>query len=509
MSYTPSLTLDTDPHPTLSLYSAGNFAEVAPERLSPVAWSLLGPPVERANRELVDRLWPGATWHGGSHFTFVGYFACRPYHNLSAYCRIARDVPLIEGRDVAASYFEDAPLPVQWRRGRGRGRLRVTAIARMIREYVGLEQRATLLEGRVSELEHATRAALRSGSPLRLGEVVARARDELTAIWDVHYATTITLVPLRVLQREVGERLVDCWDEVEPWLNRPPELVWETLQEAAALGGELGPGEFLERAFYEVADDHEPWRTLSTRHAVDPSGGGGRRRADDLSDVVWDVHGRARLGLLPQITNVVVEVFALRETTKSLAMRALHIFRRLLPEVARVHGVTEEDWPYLTVEELAAGQGGPRTAELARLRRRECELAFESDPGDLLDFSAPPAGNGSRSLEPAVPAQAPRRGRGVSGGVVTGVVVTPATAQEESARPKVLVCESADADIQRALRSVAAVVTARGSVLSHISILAREYGIPAVVGFGDAAALQPGALIQVDGTAGTVDVVGT
>ena len=87
------LAIDTDAHPLFPVYSAGNFGEVAPERLSIAAWSLIGDPVERGCRELAATLWPRATWHTGSHYVFVGYFRCRPYHNLSAFCHMGCEVP--------------------------------------------------------------------------------------------------------------------------------------------------------------------------------------------------------------------------------------------------------------------------------------------------------------------------------------------------------------------------------------------------------------------------------
>jgi pyruvate,water dikinase len=52
----------------------------------------------------------------------------------------------------------------------------------------------------------------------------------------------------------------------------------------------------------------------------------------------------------------------------------------------------------------------------------------------------------------------------------------------------------------------AAVVTDVGSALAHASIIAREYGIPAVVGCGDATArLVDGQVITVDGSTGNVE----
>jgi pyruvate,water dikinase len=56
----------------------------------------------------------------------------------------------------------------------------------------------------------------------------------------------------------------------------------------------------------------------------------------------------------------------------------------------------------------------------------------------------------------------------------------------------------------------AAVVTDVGAPLSHAAIVARELGIPAVVGCGDATMrLKTGDRVRVDGTAGTVELLST
>jgi len=56
--------------------------------------------------------------------------------------------------------------------------------------------------------------------------------------------------------------------------------------------------------------------------------------------------------------------------------------------------------------------------------------------------------------------------------------------------------------------TTAAVVSDTGGILSHCAVVAREYGIPAVVGAGNATTrIYDGQLIEVDGDAGTVRVV--
>jgi pyruvate,water dikinase len=56
---------------------------------------------------------------------------------------------------------------------------------------------------------------------------------------------------------------------------------------------------------------------------------------------------------------------------------------------------------------------------------------------------------------------------------------------------------------------LAAVVTDVGAPLSHAAIVARELGIPAVVGCGDATArLKTGDRVRVDGSRGVVELLG-
>jgi pyruvate,water dikinase len=72
-------------------------------------------------------------------------------------------------------------------------------------------------------------------------------------------------------------------------------------------------------------------------------------------------------------------------------------------------------------------------------------------------------------------------------------------------RGDVLVCRSTDPAWTPLFRVAAAVVTETGGVLSHAAIVAREFGIPAVVGAGGAmTTLADGTAVIVDGIAGTV-----
>jgi pyruvate,water dikinase len=70
----------------------------------------------------------------------------------------------------------------------------------------------------------------------------------------------------------------------------------------------------------------------------------------------------------------------------------------------------------------------------------------------------------------------------------------------------VLVCPSTDPGWTPLFLTAGALAMEMGGANSHGAVVAREYGLPAVVGVRDAVArLQGSATARVDGTAGTVE----
>jgi phosphohistidine swiveling domain-containing protein len=501
------LRIDSDPHPAFTRYSAGNFAEVAPERLSIVSWSAVGPPQERAMRALAKRLWPGSTWHTGSAFVFVGFFGARPYHNLSGLCHMAEQVPKLDSAHFVESYFEDAEPPPRLR-GLDESRARrVAALPRLAKEVATLRPRLVELQGRVVRLEALARDALDGDAPVAAGEAFAAARGLLDGVWGLHMSATASLPALTSIHRAAGERATRFWHELEPWMNRPSEVVWTWLHEATALEGELGPAEFLSEPFYEIASGQPPWDRYA-RQVAAPRGaeGGaaatpGRGPVLDPVSAFWDMRGARGTRPLQALARTVSDTMSCREQSKSLAMRVQHVLRRLLPQVAAAQGLAPGDWAYLTLEEIARAHREPGLAGTAAARREDCERALETEVPDSLDFAQEPGGR------PQGEARPPRSGRGVSGGMASGVVVGPNLNGAPVSESLILVSDALDAAVQPLLERVQGVLTSRGSLLSHVAILVRERGIPAVVGHPLATQVQPGDRIRIDGSTGEVERV--
>ena len=93
-------------------------------------------------------------------------------------------------------------------------------------------------------------------------------------------------------------------------------------------------------------------------------------------------------------------------------------------------------------------------------------------------------------------------GRGAGGGRASGVVLPADSLPAEGA---VLVVRTLDPSLASVLPGLRGLVAETGSVLSHLAILAREFGVPTVVGVEDAVKrFPPGTEVVVDGSTGEV-----
>jgi len=100
------------------------------------------------------------------------------------------------------------------------------------------------------------------------------------------------------------------------------------------------------------------------------------------------------------------------------------------------------------------------------------------------------------------------RGIGCSPGVVTKPVKVIRTPSEDARlEGEILVAERTDPGWVPLYPSVSGLLIERGSILSHSAIVAREMGIPTIVGIlGLTSTLQTGQVVTMDGAAGTVEL---
>jgi pyruvate,water dikinase len=147
------------------------------------------------------------------------------------------------------------------------------------------------------------------------------------------------------------------------------------------------------------------------------------------------------------------------------------------------------------------------TADLAARQRIRSQLAAQEPPLSFVENpeNQPPDSGDDARLSVTT-------GVGASPGVARGRarVVMNATAVVALDGGDVLIARTTDPSWVPAFMTVAGMVIDVGGTLSHAAIIARELGIPCVIGTGSGTQVIPeGALVEIDGSQGTVRILDT
>jgi pyruvate,water dikinase len=173
-------------------------------------------------------------------------------------------------------------------------------------------------------------------------------------------------------------------------------------------------------------------------------------------------------------------------------------------------GASRAKAPVLTAEELQTLGTLARRAEEHYGVPQDLEFAIERGKVYLTQ-SRPITTLAAQAVAPKAAVPAPTKplvhGLGASPGRAMGAVrVLESPADEGSMKTgEILVTHMTSPDWVPIMRRAAAIVTDAGGVTSHAAIVARELGLPCVVGAHDATrVLATGTVVTVDGSAGTV-----
>jgi rifampicin phosphotransferase len=302
----------------------------------------------------------------------------------------------------------------------------------------------------------------------------------------------------------VGYRPVNGEDVGEPSVHELPELIVAAIRSA------------LEAAESPAVADEVATRAAEVRDDVPAEH---RGMFDDLL-------AEARL------------VYRLRDERGTYAdLWAIGITRRALLAAGRKLAATGRiaepahlvEADYAELRSLVASGDGPSAVELAARARYRMEARYADAPPFLGGEPAPPlpaewlppaAARLERAIGAAVkeifvapePQSEERkvRGLGVSLGVYQGTARVIRSTEEfgRIEQGDVLVTNSTTTAFNIVLPLLGAIVTDRGGLLSHAAIVAREYGIPGVVGCTDATSvISDGARVSVNGSLGEVEVL--
>jgi pyruvate,water dikinase len=102
------------------------------------------------------------------------------------------------------------------------------------------------------------------------------------------------------------------------------------------------------------------------------------------------------------------------------------------------------------------------------------------------------------------------RGTGASAGIARGPARLVLSPQDfgHVRQGDIIVCPASNPSWVPVFASAAGLVTNTGGVLSHAAVVAREFGLPAVVGTGNATDRIPeGSTVEIDGTLGVVRIL--
>jgi phosphohistidine swiveling domain-containing protein len=204
-----------------------------------------------------------------------------------------------------------------------------------------------------------------------------------------------------------------------------------------------------------------------------------------------------------------------REMTRFVAGLRLSQARELLwpvgEELVRAGRLKEAaDLFFLTLPEVHAALAGADLRESVSERRATFarELGRRHVPLVLLSDGTEPSAQ-REITQSTVRAEGTLQGAPASPGIVTAparVILDPHNARLEPG--EILVAPSTDPGWTPLFLKAAGLVMEVGGVMAHGAIVAREYGIPAVVGVAGATERIPtGSRITVDGTAGTVVIL--
>lgn len=209
------------------------------------------------------------------------------------------------------------------------------------------------------------------------------------------------------------------------------------------------------------------------------------------------------------------ELTVYREKLKSQLVRQFAFTRRVLLVLGqRLHEQgslsCRDDIFFLEVSEIEPVTTGSASFDWRgriELRRREYETNLKLNPPRVVngkfDPNAPawPVANADAKLLEGIP---------VSPGIVTGParVILRADDHEHVLAGEILIAPFTDPAWSPYFITAAGVVMEQGGILSHGSIVAREYGLPAVSNVLSATrVIRTGDLVQVDGNRGCVSVL--
>ena len=524
---TDSTVLHNRTHPDW-YWTTTNASEAIPGVLTPLGWTLWGPCGEQAMRRVFHKIGglpaSALAMPSDPRDLIINVFHGRIAINVDTFVRIGNAMPGAKGVDLAHQMLgyvpDELPTDTAWRRY-------PVVLAKFPPAFVRMPARAQRL---CDETDRWYRAVVARVDGLDLDSARAMFRDARARFDEAVYVQTLTtttgIQPIfqqltALAERagvEAGTLMVGHGSHAE---SRLVADLWECsrgrldLDVVASRYGYHGPGEGhvsgtvwrqdpgplerVVRTYRELPEDRDPALESARNTAA-------RRAAEQQLLASLDPLRRAAARLTLRLA---ARYLPLRGGCKGAFLQSLDVCRAaaarigaLLVAGGRLGEI--DDVYYLTCDELL-GPLPDDPATVVKARREERDRYLEVD--------LPAAWRGDPEPLVPVPAEGARATRfsgvGVSGGRASGparVVLDPSDVDMEVG--DVLVARTTDPSWASVMYPASALIVEVGGQLSHAAVVARELGIPCVMGVpGATAGIRDGELVRVDGSAGTVELV--
>ena len=535
--------LDTTPAAD-AVYTWANIGEMMPGAVTPLTYSVTGRGVDIGMQRWYRRI--GSDVPEGEDMRYVAIFFGHLFLNLTTMAALAADVAgstktqmclALCGRDIEEL---DEPKPASALRraangaryfgvllsvrkyGRALDELKASLslpTAESAREYYGAIDETLPAVWEAYELHLMSSASSGALSPILLG-VVAKGEEPTTA----HHAevaqmlagaTNVESADIAAGAERVLDHLVQDPRANSDFASVDPESARAWLQSPDS--GEAG----TEFARYLERHGHRAVRELELRQkewAVDPtpvitslqSGLRARLSHTIPSRTVAQIDNDTgvRHPILEQLMPLAHGAVRCREHTKSglvaVTTHFKHAYRALGSRMAREGLLPDEDAVFfLTHEELGELVNGRHAlAEVAVARRMVIDYQMPLHFPQVFTQRPEPV-----KLEHITSDDGALVGKPVSRGVVTGRARVVETLEEATALEagEILIAPITDVGWTPYFSLISGLATDVGSVVSHGAVVAREYGLPAVVNLRVATSrFRTGDKVVLDGDRGTL-----
>ena len=523
---------DTPIDPVYPVYSATNLSEAFPGPMTPLSLELalhgMGAAIDGLvtlfglEGELADVLRLG-----------IGSFAHQPYVNVSSARVMAEVMPGATVEDVDRMYLgtgTGAGIGAGGSGGQGRSRPQLSlreipAAARLTGRVVpAMAGYRTEVDRLVDDVRRVAAVDTAALSDEQLISHLALVHDLVCQAWNTSSTGNFLLSGLqRSVEQDDGPSELTASAAMLHGVALLADELRRDTTAAAVLTSTSDRREALGRLRLEAPAFAARFDDLVTR--VGHRGPGETELANDVfadrPELLLDVVTRAAEGAIrpktapagsrrPDPAAVLGRrVLASKERARDVVVLAIHAFRRAAREraarlVAAGRLSQPDDVWYLTYEQLLADEPSPLGPLVAERRRERERLATYKMPLVVDGAWAPEATSDSTTPQPGERLQ----GIGAVPGQVTGRARVMRTPEDDLEPGDILVATTTDVGWTPYFALAAAVVTEVGGVASHAAIVAREYGIPAVLGVAGATTrLRTGVTVVVDGAAGTVEIV--